>query len=182
MQCANDAPGLLEQTDHPITGLLSIHGTLRSVRCTTCDYKTTMDKADDVPFLLSLFIATDQSRSAAVSDLPHCPKCTELLRPEVVWFGERLAAGAPDNIDERISEERIGLVIAAGTSLKVFPAAKWVETARVCGASLAIIDVEKDPQLVDDLNDGDWFFQGSAAVVLPTILDLLDSRRRHVGN
>jgi NAD-dependent SIR2 family protein deacetylase len=153
--------------------LLGIHGTLKIVRCTTCDYNTDVHKPHDIPFLLSLSNANDQSRSAALSDLPHCPKCTNLLRPGVVWFGERLAAGAPDRIDEWISEERIDLVIAAGTSLKVFPAAEWVNTARACGASLAIIDTEKDHRLVDELNDDDWFFKGDIAVILPRILNLL---------
>ncbi|KAF2254350.1 DHS-like NAD/FAD-binding domain-containing protein [Trematosphaeria pertusa] len=165
--------GLLEQTDHPVSRLLGIHGTLKVVRCTTCDYNTNVHKPHDVPFLLSLSNANHQSRSATLSDLPHCPKCTNLLRPGVVWFGERLAAGAPDRIDEWISEEGIDLVIAAGTSLEVFPAAEWVHTARACGASLAIIDAENDHRLVEELSDNDWFFQGDIAVILPRILDLL---------
>jgi len=93
------------------------------------------------------------------------------LRPGVVWFGERLAAGAPDNIDEWISEEAIDLVIAAGTSLEVFPAAEWVSTARTLGASLAIIDT--DYRFRDELDDDDWFFEGDIAIILPRILDLL---------
>jgi NAD-dependent deacetylase sirtuin 5 len=106
-----------------------------------------------------------------LAELPHCPKCTDLLRPGVVWFGERLAAGAPDNIDEWMSEERIDLVIVAGTSLEVFPAAEWVNTARTLGASLAIIDA--DHRLGDDLDENDWFFQGDVAIILPRILGLL---------
>ncbi|KAF2806059.1 DHS-like NAD/FAD-binding domain-containing protein [Mytilinidion resinicola] len=141
--------GLLEQTDHPMSRLLGIHGTLKIVRCTTCDYNTNVHKPHDIPFLLSLSNANNQSRSAALSDLPHCPKY---------------------RIDEWISEERIDLVIAAGTSLEVFPAAEWVDTARACGASLAIIDAEKDHRLVDELNDNDWFFKGDIAVILPSIL------------
>lgn len=134
--------------------LLGIHGTLKIVHCTTCDYSIKIYKPQDIPFLLSLSNANGQSRSAALYDLPHCPKCTNLLRPGVVWFGERLAAGAPESIDEWISEEPIDLVIAAGTSLEVFPAAEWVHTARACGASLAIIDAG-DHGLMDELDDND---------------------------
>lgn len=157
--------GLLEQTDHPMSTLLSIHGTLRVIRCSKCDYSTNIQTLQDIPFLLSLL--EDQTRSLALSDLPHCPKCAGLLRPGVVWFGERLAAGAPDTIDEWIAEEHIDLVIVVGTSLEVFPAAEWVETVRERGASLAIIDLEK--------GDGDWLFKGDAAVVLPRIFNLLGS-------
>ncbi|KAF1994251.1 DHS-like NAD/FAD-binding domain-containing protein [Amniculicola lignicola CBS 123094] len=166
--------GLLEQTDHPMSRLLGIHGTLKIVRCTTCDYNTNVHTPHDIPFLLSLSNANDQPRSAALSDLPHCPKCANLLRPGVVWFGERLAAGAPDSIDEWMSQQRIDLVIAAGTSLEVFPAAEWVNTARTYGASLLVIDTEKDHQLVDELNDNDWFFKGDIAVILPRIVNLLE--------
>lgn len=159
-----------------MSSLLSNHGTLKVVRCTTCNYNTNVDKPHDIPFLLSLSNANDQSRSV-LSDLPHCPKCSKLLRLGVVWVGEKLAAGAPYRIDEWISEGRIDLVIAAGTSLEVFPAAKWVDTARACGASLAIIDVGKVHRLVDELGDNDWLFQGDIAIILPGILDLF--KRRH---
>jgi NAD-dependent deacetylase sirtuin 5 len=123
-----------------------------------------------MPFLLSL---AKQSRPAVLTELPHCPKCTKLLRPGVVWFGERLAGGAPDNIDVWM-EERIDLVIAAGTSLEVYPAAEWVETARRNGASLAIMDTKRDHRFSDELEDHDWFFEGDTAVILPHILALLN--------
>jgi NAD-dependent deacetylase sirtuin 5 len=144
---------------------------LKIVRCTKCDYDTNVHKPQDLPFLLSLPDANDQSRSVISSDLPHCPKCTNLLRPGVVWFGETLAAGAPDSIDDWISEGRIDLVIVAGTSLEL--SAEWVDIARECGASLVIIDTNRNHGLADDLNDNDWFFEGDIAVILPRIRDLL---------
>jgi NAD-dependent deacetylase sirtuin 5 len=165
--------GLLEQTDHPMARLLSIHGTLKIVRCTVCEYSMNVHKPQDIPFLLSLSNADHQSYSASLSDLPHCPKCTNLLRPGVVWFGERLTAGAPDGVDEWISEEHVDLVVAAGTSLEVFPAAEWLHTARAYGASLAIFDTKKDHQLVDELDGNDWLFHGDIAVILPRILNHL---------
>ncbi|KAF2635822.1 NAD-dependent deacetylase sirtuin-5 [Massarina eburnea CBS 473.64] len=166
--------GLLEQTDHPMSRLLSIHGTLSIVRCTTCDYSINVHKPQDIPFLLSLSNADHETRSVVLSDLLHCPKCANLLRPGVVWFGERLSAGALDNVDKWMLEEHIDLVIAAGTSLEVFPAAEWVSTARAYGASLAIIDAGDD-RLVDELNEDDWLFKGDIALILPKILHLLNS-------
>jgi NAD-dependent deacetylase sirtuin 5 len=67
-------------------------------------------------------------------------------------------------------EDDIDLVIAAGTSLEVFPAAEWAETARVHGAPLVIIDADKDHQLA---HEADWFFEGDITVILPRILSLL---------
>ncbi|EMD59377.1 hypothetical protein COCSADRAFT_102249 [Bipolaris sorokiniana ND90Pr] len=166
--------GLLEQTGHPMSRLLNIHGTLKIVRCTACDYSINVHKPEDVPFLLSLSNTDHKARSVALSDLPHCPRCANLLRPGVVWFGERLAAGAPDSVDEWMSEEHIDLVIAAGTSLQVFPAAEWVSTARACGASLAIIDAG-DYEIVEEFDETDWFLKGDIAFVLPKIVDILNS-------
>jgi len=40
-------------------------------------------------------VVTDEIRAEPVpdvKDLPHCPKCSSLLRPAVVWFGESLCA------------------------------------------------------------------------------------------
>jgi NAD+-dependent protein deacetylase sirtuin 5 len=83
------------------------------------DYSTDVRTPDEMPFLLLLSNSNDQSRSLTFSDLPHYPYCTNLLRLGVVWFGGKLAAGAPDSIDEWMSEEHVDLVIAAGTSLEV---------------------------------------------------------------
>ncbi|EMD87424.1 hypothetical protein COCC4DRAFT_112562, partial [Bipolaris maydis ATCC 48331] len=123
----------------------------------------------EVPFLLSLSNTDHEARSVALSDLPHCPQCANLLRPGVVWFGERLAAGTPDSVDEWMSKEHIDLVIAAGTSLQVFPAAEWVSTARAYGASLAIIDAG-DHEIVEEFDEKYWFFKGNIAFVLPKIV------------
>lgn len=172
---ANSILGLLERTNYPMSRLLNIHGALQLVHCTACDYKISIQKPEDLPFLQSLSTATDRSH-IVLSDLPHCPKCTNLLRPGVIWFGERLAAGAPDSIDKWLLEDGIDLVIAAGTSLEVYPAAEWVTTARANGASLAIIDLDKNHRIVDELNNGDLFFRKDIAMILPKVLDLLKSR------
>jgi NAD-dependent deacetylase sirtuin 5 len=165
---ANIVLGLLEQTEHPESRLLGIHGTLRTVRCTACDYNIVINNLHDIPLLLLLSNTKSQSRSVTLSDLPYCPRCTKVLRPGVVWFGERLAAGAPYSIDDWISEECVDLVIAIGTSLEVFPAAEWVETVQASGAALAIIDIEEKHRLMEGV---DWFFEGNVTAILPGILD-----------
>jgi NAD-dependent deacetylase sirtuin 5 len=173
-RCANSTSGLLERAGHPMLTLVTIHGTLKTVRCTTCDYSIDVHKPEDIPFLLSLSKATDEPGSLALSDLPHCPRCTNLLRPGVVWFGERLAGGAPDNIDEWMEEQPIDLVIAAGTSLEVFPTAEFVATAREYDeAPVAIFDTKRDHGLVGELDANDWFFEGDISIILPGIVEFL---------
>ncbi|KIV98335.1 uncharacterized protein PV09_09821 [Verruconis gallopava] len=159
--------GLLEQTAHPMSTLLGIHGSLTAVRCTVCKYVVDVRTPHDLPFLLALSDDNDQERSIGVSHLPRCPECGNLLRPGVVWFGERLAAGAPDSVDEWMSEAPVDLVIAIGTSLEVYPAAEWVSTARAEGASLLVIDIDKDNKLARELDNNDWIFKGDAAIIMP---------------
>ena len=107
-------------------------------------------------------------------DLPQCPKCGNLLRPGVVWFGESLPTKTMNEIDRFIFEEadKIDLILVIGTSAKVFPAAAYVETARTKGAQVAVINMDPNdiPAGEEGLQEGDWFFQGDAARILPEIL------------
>src|SRR5947209_1452743 len=52
--------------------VIDIHGDLREIRCTKCPHRVTV--ADYAGF----------------ADLPRCPECTAILRPDVVLFGEAL--------------------------------------------------------------------------------------------
>jgi NAD-dependent deacetylase sirtuin 5 len=154
-----------------VSRLLAVHGALQLVRCTVCDYKIYVRTQEDLPFLDLLSAARSRSQ-ITLSDLPYCPECTKLLRPGVVWFGERLAGGAPDNI-ESLLEEGIDLVIAAGTSLNVHPAAEWVNRAQADGASIVIIDLDQNHQMVDNLETGDLFLKKDITIVLPEVLNVL---------
>jgi NAD-dependent deacetylase sirtuin 5 len=175
MQGADVVAGLLEKTEHPGERLKSLHGTLRHVRCTACEYNVWIERADEIPFLEALAGGKTELHTTKLADLPHCPKCAELLRPGVVWFGEELAAGAPDCIDDWVEEEHVDVVISVGTSLEVYPAAEWVETTRALGAVLAVIDTQENHRFADD---ADWFFHGDVAEILPQILEHL-TREQH---
>lgn len=167
--------GLLERTSHPVSRLSAIHGELQIVRCTVCNYKIYVRTQEDLPFLKLLSTASHWSQ-IALSELPHCPGCTKLLRPGVVWFGERLAGGAPENI-ESLLKEGIDLLIAAGTSLNVYPVAEWVIRAQEDGASIVIIDLDQDHQMSDDLESGDLFIKKNISTFLPNVLNVLQHWR-----
>ncbi|KAF2139371.1 uncharacterized protein K452DRAFT_289919 [Aplosporella prunicola CBS 121167] len=101
-------------------------------------------------------------------DLPHCPKCKKgLLRPGVVWFGELLPQKTISNIDEFITKsKKIDLILVIGTSSSVYPAAGYVERVRRKGARVAVVNMER----TDAVAEGDWFFQGDAAQIVPQLL------------
>ncbi|KAF2097729.1 NAD-dependent deacetylase sirtuin-5 [Rhizodiscina lignyota] len=106
-----------------------------------------------------------------VDALPHCPKCHNgLLRPGVVWFGEMLPGATLDTINDWIEAGPIDLCMVIGTSSKVYPAAGYAMEARVKGARVAVINIDKGDEPGGGLMQGDWFFQGDAAVVVPEIL------------
>jgi NAD-dependent deacetylase sirtuin 5 len=156
--------GLLQQTNHPASRLCNIHGSLNIIRCTACTYTITIRKLADLPFLALA--------SPGLADLPHCPKCTYLLRPDVVWFGERLAAGAPDAVDEWLAQDGVELVLVVGSSLRVFPAAEWVGAARANGAVLALVDMDEEHGV--ELGQGDLWLKRDVALVLPEVLGFVE--------
>ena len=120
------------------------------------------------------------------SSLPHCPQCqSSLLRPGVVWFGEVLPETVLSDIDAYLNEvdpgaqaegqgrgksqpKRVDLCLVIGTSSRVFPAAMYASIARSMGARVAVVNMDRSD--APDLQQGDWFFQGDAAEIVPEIL------------
>lgn len=109
-----------------------------------------------------------------IEDLPKCPECSNgVLRPGVVWFGERLPETTIDAIDEFIEQsEKIDLILVIGTSAKVYPAAAYIDKAREKGARVAVVNMDRadTPGGRNGLARGDWFFEGDASVIVPQIL------------
>lgn len=102
-------------------------------------------------------------------DLPHCPKCHELLRPGVVWFGESLPLKVMDTADEFLLNHKIDLVLVIGTSGKVWPAMGYVERVQQKGGKIAVFNTEIDMEKIK--KDGGWGFIGEASKWLPIALE-----------
>jgi NAD-dependent SIR2 family protein deacetylase len=105
-------------------------------------------------------------------DLPLCPKCKEhILRPGVVWFGENLPRDVLNNVDNFLGQEaKIDLIMVIGTSAKVFPAAGYIDDARDRGARVCVVNMDANDAPPSGWMDGDWLFQGDAAVIVPELL------------
>ena len=181
--------GLSQRAGHPLSQLHLLHGSLFDIRCTDfyCDYAAQNDFTDPVTPALAIPTAGDDSgngKSLDISDvqvplkdltpedLPHCPKCkTGILRPGVVWFGEPLPSATLDIVDDWCEQpERIDLILVIGTSAKVYPAAEYVDIARAKGAKVAVINMNADDIPANGLEEGDWFFEGDAGIIVPDIL------------
>lgn len=107
----------------------------------------------------------------AIKDLPQCPKCSGLLRPGVVWFGEVLPEKTLTAVDSFIEScVRIDLIMVIGTASRVFPAAGYIDEAREKGARVAVINMDREDMPAGGLSEEDWFFEGDAGEIVPEIL------------
>lgn len=98
---------------------------------------------------------------------PRCPRCSSLLRPDVVWFGEGIPAHILRAAFEATRQSHVFMAI--GTSAVVQPAAQLPLLAKRAGAR--IIEINPDQTAISLL--ADWSLRGSAAQVLPALVRAL---------
>lgn len=95
---------------------------------------------------------------------PACPVCGNLRRPAVVWFGEMLPAEVLAAAQDEAAACEVMLV--AGTSGVVYPAAGLAHAARAGGSKVVIVNPE--PTELDDIAHA--VLRGPAAQVMPALL------------
>jgi hypothetical protein len=84
-----------------------------------------------------------EDQRVPLPELPPRCACGGLLRPDVVWFGESLDAGAVSRAFGAAESAEVVLVI--GTSSLVFPAAALPQAARASGAFVVEVNPERTP-------------------------------------
>jgi NAD-dependent deacetylase len=102
---------------------------------------------------------------------PRCPRCGDLLRPEVVWFGEALPPEAIGRAQQLSASCDVMLVV--GTSGVVFPAAAIPLIAGEAGAVVIDVNPEKDALAAR----ADIFLRGPGGRVLPELVASVRARR-----
>lgn len=93
---------------------------------------------------------------------PRCPACGGLARPAVVWFGEPIDR---DVLDASEAALNCDLLVVAGTSSVVYPAAGLVDAAAARGA----FTVEINPAITDASDRVRLSFRAPAEVLLPRL-------------
>lgn len=127
--------GLHQKAGVPARKVLELHGNARTVVCTQCHDKTTLQEAI--------------TRIDAGEEDPPCRVCGGILKTATVMFGE--------NLDSRTLMEAAAVaeactsLYAVGTSLQVHPAAGLVGVAAEHGAKIVIVNAEPTPY--DDIAD-----------------------------
>jgi len=108
--------------------VVEVHGSIRTSSCPGCGERYPL------PRVLELL---------AEADAPACPACGEILKPDVVFFGEVLAPAAIDRAFELARGAQLLLVV--GSALEVYPVAGLpLETIRA-GGELAIVNRGSTP-------------------------------------
>jgi NAD-dependent deacetylase len=130
--------------------VVEIHGTMREVVCMACG-----ERGPAGPTLV---------RVASGEEDPGCRTCGGILKSATISFGQSLVRG--DLARAEAAVRRCNLLLAAGTSLGVYPAAGLVPLAASCGAGLVIVNGEPTP--FDDLADA--VVRGSTTAVLPALV------------
>ena len=96
---------------------------------------------------------------------PRCPRCGALLRPDVVWFGEMLPAGALRAAEQAAAAAQVFFSI--GTSALVYPAAELPFAALRAGAMV----VEINPQPTPLSPHVTFTLHGPAGAILPALVE-----------
>lgn len=123
---------------------IELHGSLARMRCSREN---------------SLFLDWSEG-----DELPRCPDCGAPLRPDVVWFGERLPAHALERAWQ--ASQTCDLFLSVGTSGLVEPAASLPRVAYAAGASVAVINLDVAPHG----DERTFFLNGRSGELLPALL------------
>ena len=128
------------------TNVLELHGSIIRIKCTVCDFK------DEI--------------SSRFEELPPRCRCGEILRPDVVWFGESL----PQDVWNKaiIHSNSCDVMIIAGTSLVVSPANTLPIYAKQNNALL----IEVNPEKTIMSTDVDLSLKTTSANALPKLVSI----------
>ncbi len=129
--------------------VLEVHGHLREATCIRCFNTFSMD-----PFVESFLAGTS---------LPLCPHCGNVLKPNVILYGEQLPAAVMQEAQYHV--RHCDVMLVAGTSLEVAPVSDLPRVARHYGARLILVNLQ--PTYLDA--EADVVLHADVAEMLPQI-------------
>ena len=126
--------------------VLELHGSIIKIKCTVCDFR------DE--------IITEFEK------IPPICQCGNILRPDVVWFGEPL----PQEVWQKamIYANQCDAMVIVGTSLVVSPANTLPIYAKQNNALL----IEINPEETIMSSDMDYSVRSSGAISLPELVSI----------
>lgn len=132
--------------------IIKLHGDIFTIKCPKCGYENKIWK---VPTIIP----------------PKCPRCRSIMRPGVVWFGEKIPS---DLIYKAFNEaEKADLILVIGTSGVVMPAGVIPELVKRNGGKIIEINVERT--IITSI--ADIFIKDKAGSALPKIVEEVNRKR-----
>ena len=136
--------------------VFELHGSMHWAVCLTCHHRYPLPEI--------------REKLNLASGAPLCEKCSGILKPDVVFFGESLP---PVVLSEAIRHSReCDLLIAVGSSLVVYPAAYMPVYAKEAGARVVIVNLTATSydMMADEV------INGKAGEVMSAIMETVQKR------
>ena len=141
--------GLHQESGIPEDDVVELHGNVERVVCEACGWRADADETvegmDKLP--------------------PACGSCGDAVKPDTVLFGERLPEDALGKA--RQLAEKADVVLVAGSSLTVEPAASIPRIAERNGTTVVVVNFDPTPPSVSP----DYEFNDDVTDLLPAIAD-----------
>jgi NAD-dependent deacetylase len=131
--------------------VLEVHGSLQTLTCIGC-YHQYESSGFIEPYLEN-------------GDIPHCPNCKDILKPDAVLFEEQLPYRTWLQAEQAIKS--CDLLLVTGSSLEVLPVAGLPMRALENKAHLIIVN--QTPTYIDDR--ADLVFNEDVADIIPQIAE-----------
>jgi len=107
--------------------IIELHGTANESKCMTCG------QVYQITFMVNQVLKGNFT--------PSCERCSGVLKPNVIFFGEPLESETLEAADNMIAN--CDLLLVLGSSLVVYPVAFYPQKVLSVGAKLAIINIQE---------------------------------------
>jgi NAD-dependent deacetylase len=161
----------------PEKKMVQIHGDIFVTRCSRCEFSRRDDDQDDrqhhegaAGFGVRRHVAALKARTCPRT--PKCPNCDALMRPGVVWFGEKLSQDELERVENFLHGGACDIVIVIGTTATFGYIIDWALRASRDGGELIEVNTEDTPLS----RFATRLVREPAAIALPSIVNDLTNR------
>ncbi len=136
--------------------VIDFHGNISRLRCINCGNVYDI-KEFDIQAIIN------------EGNVPLCKKCSFPLKLDVVYFNEPI----PRDVYKKALGQLLecDVMIVAGTSAEVYPAAEFPRIAKNKSDPAKIIEINAEPTSLTEDGVSDYFIQGKTGKILSEIVD-----------
>ena len=165
---------LSQKVGHDKASLVTLHGSLFDIRCSDEACNFTKRNTEEKPTVPGLILNPSDPSDPRVmlphlnrGNIPRCPKCDSgILRPGVVWFGEKLPQQSLERVDNWLDAgPKIDLVLVIGTERT-----PSVYDAIERGAELVHFNICNNMEDSNDFVEANWYVSGDVSQTLPHLV------------